>query len=153
MHKLEKCPHVLQSIPVPQKCRSQIGVDLIGPLCESNQKKYIKTCRDYFSIYVEAKATENKTGTTVATFLCELICRYGVMDIMITDQDNSHITGINCKICPYYVNNCNKNFFLFFAGSEFNNSITKELFRLTGIVHKLTSSYHPKEMVCTCNLH
>ena len=43
---------------------------------------------DYFSKYVEAKAIENKTGTAVATFIYELICRYGVMDIMITDQGN-----------------------------------------------------------------
>ena len=43
---------------------------------------------DYFSKYVEAKAIQNKTGFTVATFICELICRYGVMDIMITDQGN-----------------------------------------------------------------
>ena len=88
MHKLEKCPHVLQSITVPQKWWSQIGLDLIGPLCESNQKKYIITCEDYCSKYVKAKAIENKTGTAVATFIYELICRYGVMDIMITDQSN-----------------------------------------------------------------
>ena len=43
---------------------------------------------DYFSKYVEAKAIENKTGTTITTFICELICRYGVMDIMIIDQGN-----------------------------------------------------------------
>ena len=30
------------------------------------------------------------------------------------------------------------------AGSEFNNSIMKELFRVTGIVHKPMSSYHPQ---------
>ena len=38
MHKLEKCPHILQSIPAPQKCFGQIGLDLIGPSCESNKK-------------------------------------------------------------------------------------------------------------------
>ena len=87
MHKLKKCPHVLQPIPVPQKCFGQIGLDLIGSLCESNQKStFILTCVDYFSKYVEAKAIENKTGATVVTFIYELICRYGVMDITITDQ-------------------------------------------------------------------
>ena len=34
------------------------------------------------------------------------------------------------------------------SGSEFNNAITEELFTLTGIVHKLTGSYHPQGMVC-----
>ena len=71
---------------VPQKCFSKVGLDLIGPLCESNQKKYIIFCIDYFSKYVEAKAIENKTGVAVATFIYELICRYGVLDITITDQ-------------------------------------------------------------------
>ena len=39
-HKLEKCAHVLKPISIPQKCFSKFGLDLIGPLCESNQKKY-----------------------------------------------------------------------------------------------------------------
>ena len=60
--------------------------DLIGPLCESNQKKYIISCIDYFSKFVEAKAIENKTGVPVAAFIYELICRYGVFNITITDQ-------------------------------------------------------------------
>ena len=38
-HKLKKCPQILDPIPVPQICFGQIGLDLIGPLCESNQKK------------------------------------------------------------------------------------------------------------------
>ena len=85
-HKLEKCAHILKPISVPQKCFSKVGLDLIGPLCESNQKKYIISCIDYFSKFFEAKAIENKTGVTVATFIYELICRYGVFDITITDQ-------------------------------------------------------------------
>ena len=85
-HELEKCPHLLKSIPVPVKCCSKIGLDLIGPLKESNGKKYIISCVDYFSKYLEAKAIENKMGSTVGTFTYNLICRYGVMDITITDQ-------------------------------------------------------------------
>ena len=84
--KLQKCPHVLKSIPVPAKCFSKVGVDLIGPLKPSNGKQYIISCVDYFSKYIEAKPTANKTGSEVATFLYELICRYGIMDITITDQ-------------------------------------------------------------------
>ena len=38
-HKLEKCPHLFKSIPVPAKCWSEIGLDLFGPLKESNGKK------------------------------------------------------------------------------------------------------------------
>ena len=42
---------------------------------------------DYFSKYIEAKSLENKTGSAVGAFLYDLICRYAVMDIAITDQD------------------------------------------------------------------
>ena len=85
-HKLEKCPHLLKSIPVLAKCWSKIGLDFIGPLKESNGKKYIISCVDYISKYVEAKAIENKTCSAVGTFIYGLICRYSVMDITITDQ-------------------------------------------------------------------
>ena len=36
--------------------------------------------------YVKAKALPNKTGLLVGEYLFELMCRYGVMDITITDQ-------------------------------------------------------------------
>ena len=58
-YKLEKCSHVLKSILVPAKCWSKISLDLIGPLKESNGKKYIISCIDNLSKYVEAKAIEN----------------------------------------------------------------------------------------------
>ena len=50
------------------------------------KKLYIISCVDYFSKYVEAKAIENKMSSTVGTFIYDLICRYSVMDITITDQ-------------------------------------------------------------------
>ena len=61
---------------------------LLALCVNQTKKKYIITCMDYFSKYIEAKAIENKTGSTVATFIHELICKYGVMDITITDQGN-----------------------------------------------------------------
>ena len=59
---------------------------LIGPLKESNGNKYIISCVDYFSKYVEAKAIENKMGSAVGTFIYDPICRFSVMDITLTDQ-------------------------------------------------------------------
>ena len=67
-HKLEKCPHVLHSLPVSAKCWTQIWVDIICPLRESNNKKYIVTFVDYFLKYIEAKSLENKTGSAVGEF-------------------------------------------------------------------------------------
>ena len=96
-HKIEKCPHVLHSVPVPAKCWAQIGADIIGPLRESNNKRYIVTCMDYFSKYIEAKSLENKTGSAVDAFLYDLICRYGVMDIAITDK--GMVKPLICSDC------------------------------------------------------
>ena len=84
-HKLEKCPHLLKSIPVLAKCWSKIGLDLIGPFERIQWKKIHHFMCRYFSQYVEAKAIENKMGSAVGTFMYDLICRYGVMDITITD--------------------------------------------------------------------
>ena len=107
-HKLAKCPHILHSIPVPAKCWAQIGIDIISPFRESNNKEYIVTCVDYFSKYVEAKSVENKTGSAVGAFIYDLICQYSVMDITITDQgtfytnlisfNKSHFAGRLFKI-------------------------------------------------------
>ena len=77
------------------KCWSKISLDLIGPLKESNGKKYFISCVDYFSKYVEDKAIENKTGSAAGTFVYDLICRYSVMDITITDQGNLYL---NCNV-------------------------------------------------------
>ena len=55
----------------PCSCKMffQMGVDLIGPLKQSNGKQYIISCVDYFSKYVEAKGIENKTDSEVTKFL------------------------------------------------------------------------------------
>ena len=44
---------------------------------------------------MEAKAIENETGSAVGTSVYNLICRYSVMDITITDQGNLYL---NCNV-------------------------------------------------------
>lgn len=114
--KLEKIIEPMKPVPVPSRCWAKIGIDLIGPLKETtNGMKYICTCVDYFSKWLEAKPLQNKTGIEVANFLYQLMTRYGVMEITITDQ-----------------------------GREFNNRIVDELFLRSGVKHSVTSSYHPQ---------
>ena len=48
-------------------------VDLVGPLCEVNHKKYIVTDICYFSKYIEAQAIGSKNVTEIADFLFGLI--------------------------------------------------------------------------------
>ena len=86
-YKLEKCGQQLQPIKIEPRGWAQIGVDLIGPLPLSrNNNRYICTVVDYFMKYIETKPLPNKTGLLVGQYLFKLMCRYGVMDITITDQ-------------------------------------------------------------------
>jgi hypothetical protein len=73
------------------------------------------TCTDSFSKWPEAKPLKDKTAIGVADFLYELLTRYGVAEVIISDQ-----------------------------GREFVNQINEELFRLTGTDHRISSAYHPQ---------
>ena len=62
------------------------GIDLIGPLPEADGKWYIATAVCYFTKWVEAKAIPDKTGVEIAWFIYELMSRYGVFSVAISDQ-------------------------------------------------------------------
>jgi len=113
--KLDKGGKALSIVPVPNDTWKKIGIDLLGPLPEYEGMKYIVTAVDYFTKWPEAKALPDKKGETVAEFIYELICRYGVADVHITDQ-----------------------------GTDFNNRFSDELCRLSGIKHINTAAYHPQ---------
>ena len=68
--------------------------------------RYIITCIDYYSKWVEAKALPTKEGHGVAQFLYSLICRHGVPNKVMSDQ-----------------------------GREFINSVNSHLFKVTGVKH------------------
>ena len=86
-HKLEKSGHQLQPVKIEPRELAQIGINLIGPLQPSrNNNGYICTVVDYFTKYIEAKPLPNKIGLLVGQYLFRLMCRYGVMDVTVTDQ-------------------------------------------------------------------
>ena len=62
---LHKASNVLQPIPVPMKCWSMMGVDLVGPLKENNGFCYIVTAVDYTSKWVEAETILHKSALSV----------------------------------------------------------------------------------------
>ena len=62
------------------------GIDLIGPLTECEGKQYIATAVCYFMKYVEAKAIPEKIGEQIAWFIYELMFRYSIFGITLTDQ-------------------------------------------------------------------
>jgi hypothetical protein len=113
-YKLQKSGATLHPVEVPEKIWSKIGVDILQ-MPEAHGFKYIVTAVDYYTKWPEAAALPDKSGVSVARFLWAMHCRYGAADIWISDQ-----------------------------GREFVNSMTKELYRLCGVQHRITSAYHPQ---------
>jgi len=113
--KFNKAAPTMQSIPIPSKVWSQIGVDLC--CLPKTTEGYVAICVvvDYFSKWVEAKPIRAKTAAEVATFLYELICRLGCVTVQINDQ-----------------------------GREFCNEVSANLHQLTGTKQRITSAYHPQ---------
>jgi len=65
---------------------------------------------------VEGRALPDKTAAEVSRFLYEeIICRHSALETIISDQ-----------------------------GREFNNAVNDELFRLTGVRHRVCRPYHPQ---------
>ena len=59
-YKLQKSNKTLHPIPVPLKVRNQTGIDLIGPLKETDSYRYSVTAVDYKRKFVEAEPLRKK---------------------------------------------------------------------------------------------
>ena len=93
-----------------------VEMDLIGPLPASQEGyTYIMTVVDVLSGYVVLEALKSKSMQDLARALWKIICQYGTMKILQSDN-----------------------------GSEFVNSVLHELTQLYGIDHRLITPYHPQ---------
>src|ERR1043165_7038831 len=74
----------------------RVGIDFIRSFQESSKgNKYIITAIDYFTHWVEAKATP----TASATFIYEdIICRHGAVGVIHTDQGVHFINELVKKL-------------------------------------------------------
>ena len=114
--RFEKQHALLHPVNVPTGVMRQIGVDITALPRTDDGYAYVVMAVDYFSKWPEARAIKDKTAVSVAKFLFEeIICRHGCTEIQINDQ-----------------------------GREFVNSVSEELFRLTGTNQHITSAYHPQ---------
>ena len=104
----------MQSIPVPNQVMVQIGVGICN-LPDVDGFKHLVVCIDYFSKWSEEKPLKDKSTTSVACFLYEVICRHGCIKSQINDQ-----------------------------GWEFVNEVNAKLHEMTGLEQKVTSAYHPQ---------
>ena len=61
--------------------------------------KYIVTAVGFTCKFTKDKSLQEKTAEAVAMFLYETLCRYGSLDIHITEQGNELITFIINDFC------------------------------------------------------
>ena len=81
--------------PIPVS--EQIGIDLVGPLPETDcGNKYIITATDYFSKWQEAAPLSDKTAVGVADFLFSIFCRHGWPEIVLSDQGREFVNNELC---------------------------------------------------------
>ena len=94
----------------------RLHMDLIGPLNTSIRGyKFILTAIDVLTRYLVAIPLKSKSASEVANrFTSELICKFGVPEIVITDQ-----------------------------GTEFINQVMQQVAKKMGMTHHKTTAYHP----------
>ena len=81
---LQKTNAELHSIHMPNKIWTQISIDLVGTLKETEEGyRYIVTVIDYFTKYMELIPLRRKMGQEVGENLFKLIYRYGCPEIII----------------------------------------------------------------------
>ena len=80
-------PEKLTSISYPIPF-AMWGMDILGPFpMASAQRKFLIVAIDYFTKWIEAKPLAKITTKQVAQFLWEnIICRYGIPRILVTDN-------------------------------------------------------------------
>ena len=85
----------LHPIPVSTRIFYRWGIDLAGPFAESNAgNRYICVAVEYTTRWPEAAAIPTKHACHVSKFVHNLICRYGVMSIMMSDQGREFCNDI-----------------------------------------------------------
>ena len=111
----------LYPISIPTKIFSQVGIDLMlltesEGFDEEAGYKYVISAQCYFLKFVELDALKMKKAEDVSKWIYDnIICRYGVPDVHITDN-----------------------------GSEFANRLSKDMYKKLGVNLRLTTPYHPQ---------
>ncbi|UYV60444.1 hypothetical protein LAZ67_1001171, partial [Cordylochernes scorpioides] len=108
---------LLQSIPPANFPFERIGIDFVGPLPSTkNRKKWIIVLTDYYTRYAETKAVSEATVKEVSKFLVEdIFLRHGAPQYLISDR-----------------------------GSQFTSNLMEEVMKMCKIKHFFTTSYHPQ---------
>ena len=103
----------LQPLPVIAKVWFRVGMDLTGPLVESEGYKYILTFIDHFTKWIETRLLRSKSADEVAKAIFSIYCRQGAPVQIISDNGTEFKNQIskalqaahNCKLIfstPYH---------------------------------------------------
>ncbi|UYV72398.1 hypothetical protein LAZ67_9002947, partial [Cordylochernes scorpioides] len=108
---------LLQPIPPANFPFERIGIDFVGPLPSTkNRKNWIIVLSDYYIRYAETRAVSEATVKEVSKFLVEdIFLRHGAPQYLISDR-----------------------------GSQFTSNLMKEVMKTCKIKHCFTTSYHPQ---------
>nr|GEW90270.1 reverse transcriptase domain-containing protein [Tanacetum cinerariifolium] len=91
------------------------GIDFMGPFSSSQGNKYILVAIDYLSKWVEAKALPTNDARVVCKFLKSLFARFGSPRAIISDRGNNFCNDQFAKVMLKY-----------------------------GVIHRLSTAYHPQ---------
>nr|GEW03030.1 reverse transcriptase domain-containing protein [Tanacetum cinerariifolium] len=91
------------------------GIDFIGPFLNSKGNKYILVAVNYLSKWVKAKALPTNDARVVVKFLKSLFSRFGTPKAIISDR-----------------------------GTHFCNDQFSKVMSKYGVIHRLSTAYHPQ---------
>ena len=96
-------PEMLTSINTPIPF-AMWGMDILGPFpLASAQRKFLLVAIDYFTKWIEAKPLAKITTKQVAQFVWEnIICRYGIPRVMVTDNGTQFNNAEFRRYCEDY---------------------------------------------------
>ena len=86
----------LQPLPVITKVWFRVGMDLTGPLIESQGYLYILTFIDHFTKWIETRALRTKDAKEVAKGIFSIYCRQGA-PVQIVSDNGTEFTNIISK--------------------------------------------------------
>ena len=92
--KIKKVSSGLHSIPIKTEVMQQIGIDICS-LPEDDGFKHLIICIDYFSKWSGVKPIKDKSTSTIAQLLYEIICWHGCMKIQMNDQGREFVNKVS----------------------------------------------------------